>query len=313
MKRFPLLLLLLLPWLACDTPESQPAQGATDLLEAIDPEIKDLPDIDERIYFAGKIDEYPVVMQLDLKDDSVMGKYRYTNQEEFLALRGYLDSDEKIVIQEFTSEGNHTGTFRGYSGFRSRFVGDWVKADNTGSLLFELRPTEVVLFRPSSYIPSEKLSVEVRHVQRVAADSSCFINIYYPVLGGLEEEIAASINEKLKGPADSALNQQLEGCKGDEFTRENQLPASSIEESFVLSGIKGPVLSLTQDYYAYFSGAAHGNYGSSTTNFDLPQRQGPHSPMICSKPDTTPCSTGSLTKGCSGLTPTVMAYLNLRG
>ncbi len=271
MNRLYLLLILLVLFSACDSETKPPNVGATDLLTTLDPDpdVKDLPDIDERMIFEGTIDQYPIVMELDRKGDSILGKYRYLKQESFLELRGSLDSDRKITLREYTETGEHTGTFRGYSGYRDRFVGDWVKSNNQEALLFALRMKENQWFRPSPFVASEQLVVKGLHKERIAPDSSCSIHIYYPEISGLPVEVAEFINAVLAPPADSTLERQIQECAADDIARELELPGSEMEESYEVNGVHGYVLSVSQHYFAYFSGAAHGNYGSKTINFDL--------------------------------------------
>lgn len=269
MNRLSLLFLLLISLTACEPGSTDPTQATDDLLEIIDPETKDLPDLDEKWVFEGTIDKYPILMELHRKGDSLDGQYRYLNQDEYLGLKGTVDSDEKITLLEYTKDGKHSGTFRGYTGFRDRFVGDWVKSNNQDALLFNLNMTENFWYRPSPFVKSEQLVVKRISKVRVAPDSSCHMEIDYPVLEGLDPEITERINARLAGPADSVLDRQIWECADEEVAQNEQLPPTSIQESYEVHGIRGPVLSISQHNYEYSSGAAHGNFGSITLNFDL--------------------------------------------
>ncbi|MEL7340806.1 MAG: RsiV family protein, partial [Bacteroidota bacterium] len=225
----------------------------------------DLPTYDKRILFEGEIGDYPVEMELEITGDEIRGSYRYTSQQARLKLEGKVDEVGDYVMAEYTAEGEKTGLLIGEQGFQGRFTGSWMKTDSTGELLLLLYPSEVIERNINEYTPPE-LRYQVNHIKKVAENGTCEIDIFYPFFFSFPDGLAERINSAMMGPSEAEVAQQLSECQSD---NDPDAMPSVINEGFTINGFVGPIMSITTDFYAYFSGAAHGNYGSETQNFDM--------------------------------------------
>jgi len=242
--------------------QSTSQSGAADILET---EAVPIAMYDYQINFEGKIDQYPVEMELFALGDSFWGSYRYLSQQSSLRLQGRKTKD-KLELREFTSEGAHSGTFRVYGGFPAYLNGSWVKADNTGSLEFSLDPVSQAFRHSGGY-----LMIKSNRYQQMAEDSSCEIIFTRPQFSGLRDQgLLENLNKELGMPADSVLNELMEEYGGEvsDYTLH-----SYVEEGYQINSLIEHLLSVTFYQSSYYSGAAHPNSYSYTVNFDLDQQR----------------------------------------
>ncbi|MFK7920630.1 MAG: DUF3298 domain-containing protein [Bacteroidia bacterium] len=223
------------------------------------------PNYDEQIVWEGTIDKYPIEMTLKITGEKVIGSYRYTSQENRLELKGELSAEGQYILTEYDSQANKTGLLKGEVEFEGRFTGSWMKPDSSGELMFAMFPKQVISHNINVYTPA-KLRYDVNHIHKESPKGSCKIDIHYPYFYDFPAGVAERINAELMGPSDAEIAERLAECQSDD---EPDGMGSAMSEGFRINAFVGPILSISYDFYAYFSGAAHGNYGSDTYNFDM--------------------------------------------
>ncbi|MEO0468747.1 MAG: DUF3298 domain-containing protein [Bacteroidota bacterium] len=268
-----LLFSFLLSLFACQHSKKGTPDSASDLLDAFHTEESAaLPPYDSSISYTGKVDSYPVEMTLHFMGDSITGSYRYLSQDQSKSLRlegKIVDQDQQMVLKEYSADGQHTGTFRAYAGYRSKFVGDWAPASNQSSVQFSLKSKEQLVFIGTEARKTGKLLVESKRLEINDADSTIHLSFLYPKFTDLEdEEVQNRINQYFAPPEGEALDAMMDNYDMG-MAGEPDAMSSSYEKSFQINGVTDRLLSITESEYEYMAGAAHGNYGSETLNFDL--------------------------------------------
>lgn len=238
---------------------------ATDSNARVEAPTEKAPSYDQRIVWEGTIDKYPIEMTLEISGNEVEGVYRYTSQKNSLDLKGELTEAGEYRLAEYDPEGTKTGLLFGVSEFQGRFTGTWAKPDSSGKLMLLMFPKEVITHNASEYAPA-KLRYDVNHIHEESPGKTCEIDIYYPYFYDFPDGVAERINSELMGPSEADIAERLKECQSDDEPDEM---SSIVSEGFQINGFVGPIMSINYDFYAYFSGAAHGNYGSDTYNFDM--------------------------------------------
>ncbi|MEL7533371.1 MAG: DUF3298 domain-containing protein [Bacteroidota bacterium] len=223
------------------------------------------PSFDQRIVWEGTIDKYPIEMTLEISGNKVEGAYRYTSQKASLQLKGQITEEGEYQLSEFDPSGKKTGLLFGVSEFQGRFTGRWTQPDSSAELMLLMFPKQVILRNINEYAPPT-LRYDVNHIHQASPGKTCEIDIYYPYFYDFPDGVAERINSELMGPSEADITERLQECQSDDEPEEM---GSIVSEGFQINGFVGPIMSINYDFYAYFSGAAHGNYGSDTYNFDM--------------------------------------------
>lgn len=223
------------------------------------------PNYDQQIVWEGTIDKYPIEMTLEITGENVIGSYRYASQEQSLSLKGKLTDENTYVLNEFDPTGKQSGLLTGVAEFQGRFSGSWMKPDSSGELMLIMFPKQVISYNLNEFAPA-KLRYDINHIHKESPKGTCEIDIYSPYFYDFPAGVAERINAEMMGPSDAEIAERLAECQTDD---EPEGMGSTVSEGFRVNAFVGPILSIANDFYAYFSGAAHGNYGSDSYNFDM--------------------------------------------
>ncbi|MEM6348075.1 MAG: RsiV family protein [Bacteroidota bacterium] len=261
--------------IACTQGDERSAQPSTsdstltivDSTARVEAPQEDLPAYDQRLVWEGTIDKYPIEMILEISGNAVEGSYRYTSQKNSLQLKGEIDETGEYKLSEFDPEGKKTGVLRGVAEFQGRFTGSWSKSDSSEELLLVMWPKQVISRNINEYAPAS-LRYDINHLHRESAGKTCEIDVYYPYFYDFPAGVAERINAEMMGPSEEEIVARLAECQVDDELDEVAM-GSIVSEGFRINAFVGPIMSISYDFYAYFSGAAHGNYGSDTYNFDM--------------------------------------------
>ena len=101
--------------------EKQERDGSTYVSEVS----SDQPLADGDYIIEGKIGTYDVEGIINVNGGSLTGKYKYPTSTEYLELKGEIQSNGEVTIEEFTSAGNKCGDYKG------RVDEDVIKGDFT--------------------------------------------------------------------------------------------------------------------------------------------------------------------------------------
>ncbi len=93
--------------------------------------------------FEGKIgEEYEIVAKLKFSNNQLEGVYYYKKLGVDLKIKGSIDADGILILNEFDSNGNQTGIFKGTFSNTS-LSGNWSKPDGSKSKAFSLKESEI--------------------------------------------------------------------------------------------------------------------------------------------------------------------------
>jgi len=217
---------------------------------------------DKTIKYAGKIDKkYDINMTLHFKGDSAFGEYVYTSKNTPLTLKGSLLPEKLWQIHEFSPEGEKSGTFEiDVNG--QEISGLW-SADKDKKLSVELRETEQKCFVSKKLCKSGQIEIITKRFEKISKNEKCQYSESYAQLDGMDNQaVQKKINTLLEPESPEEIMKDVDNCEG-EF--------EGFEEvgSYTLNHISDRFVSISLDFYSYYAGAAHGNYGSQTVNIDM--------------------------------------------
>lgn len=90
--------------------------------------------------FEGTINnKLAIRMTLRRVGKDLLGSYQYTSQISSLDLRGTVDDNNNLVLNEFDSDGNQTGVFKGRFVSSSEIIGTWSKPNGDNQQSFSLK------------------------------------------------------------------------------------------------------------------------------------------------------------------------------
>lgn len=224
-------------------------------------------------FFKGSIgSSLDLQMKLVRTGDQLAGSYFYQKVGTRINLRGTVDKDGNLLLEEFDSEGKQTGVFKGLwqtdkVDGRTNLVGNWSKPPNEkGS---DKQTAFSVYEEPISFTGDVELIA--KQVKESNKKLMYEIAAQYPQLTGGNNPNFEKFNQAVRVP----VTKRIAGFRKDmapEAGAEPPLEGSmrsdlSIGYTVVLA--QDDLVSIKFDVYSYFQGAAHPNSFSETINFDL--------------------------------------------
>ena len=150
--------------------------------------------------FRGNIGGHPIEMKLRREGESLSGTYAYDGKDQSLTLKGRIDSQGKLVLQELDAKGKQTGQFDGqYSeqsleGPNATIEGKWLPPDgkNESSVYLTEQPVEFIN--------------SLRIVPKVIKEPRLGINAVYPQLTGSNDKAVAEFNHRVSALIEKAVS-----------------------------------------------------------------------------------------------------------
>jgi hypothetical protein len=120
-----------------ETAEGSPAESGN---ASNSSETDEAPSDDEgMIRLEGTIDGYMNIhMTIRIKDGMIEGKYYYDKFKIDIKLKGTIEENRMVTINEYDGEGNHGGTFKGLFVPGIRIDGTWSKPGSEETIGFDL-------------------------------------------------------------------------------------------------------------------------------------------------------------------------------
>lgn len=225
---------------------------------------------------SGTVGDYQITWNLLVSATGIEGKYQYAGQEQELNLSGSA-MGEACILEETDPEGNTTGFWRLWGFPNPGWSGSWKKDDPNGqdSLFVTLSAAEAVVLSPASGWPEEGLKLQSKEVSLHSPDSMCrVIHDLWRATG--KNDLSRAYNTANPAPSFQNRSVGLTDCidaRNDAGAVAKDYPPSG-EESTISLGIPFlNILPVHADYYEYYAGAAHGNYGQFSKHLLLPDFQ----------------------------------------
>jgi Protein of unknown function (DUF3298)/Deacetylase PdaC len=224
-------------------------------------------------YFKGSIGtSLDLQMKLVREGDQVTGSYFYEKIGTRINLRGTVDKDGNLTLQEFDPSGKQTGVFKGLWSVDARdglitLAGNWSKPP--GEKGDDKKTAFSVHEEPIS------LSGDVELVEKAIKESNkklmYEINAQYPQLNGGSNPNFGKFNQlaRMAVMKDVAeFKKAMAPEEGEEPPPEGSM-GSDLGISYSIALAQDDLVSVTFEVSSYYQGAAHPNSYSTVLNYDL--------------------------------------------
>ena len=239
-------------------PNQQPAAGGT-------------TPAGETKYFKGSIgDTLGLQMKLVREGGKITGSYFYQKVGTPIAIRGTIDNGGNVVLDEFDSGGNPTGTFKGLwnedeSGLIA-IAGNWTKPNGEKKTAFSLHQEPIEFSGGVEIVP--------RNIKENNKKLKYEIDVQYPQLNGSGSQNYEKFNQTVRSMVTKrvgAFKAEMAPSEEDQPPPESSLESmgSDLTIGYSIALAKDDLISVVFDVGSYSAGAAHPNSYSEVVNFDL--------------------------------------------
>ena len=224
-------------------------------------------------YFKGSIGStLDLQMKLVRNGDQLTGSYFYQKVGTRINLRGTVDKDGNLTLEEFDGSGKQTGVFKGLWKVEAedgliRLVGNWSKPP--GEKGDDKKAAFSVHEEPINF--TGEVDVVARSVKENNKKLMYEIDAQYPQLtGGNNPNF-----EKFNQLARVAVVKSVAAFKKDMAPEEGEEPppegsmGSDLGIGYTILLAQDDLVSVQFDIGSYYQGAAHPNSHSETINYDL--------------------------------------------
>ncbi|HKN83548.1 MAG TPA: DUF3298 and DUF4163 domain-containing protein [Pyrinomonadaceae bacterium] len=274
--RIPLLIACLFLSFGCRKP-STPAPAAPPTAPGLPasqlnhPEGGSLPAAQVK-YFRGSIgSSLDLQMKLLRTGDQLAGSYFYQKIGTRIDLRGNLDKDGSLMLEEFDPSGKQTGVFKGIWQVDAQdglvtLAGNWSKPPNEkGSdkkTAFSLHE-EPIAFTGNVELTSKQIKESNKKLMyEVAAQ--------YPQLTGGDNPNFEKFNQAARVLATKKVADfKKDMAESTDEPKPEGSMSSDIDVSYTVALAQDDLISVGFNVYSYYQGAAHPNSFSEVLNYDL--------------------------------------------
>lgn len=253
-------------------PNAQTAASPTNEQERQHPESGVTPTVETR-FFKGSIgNALDLQMKLVREGDKLTGTYFYQKVGTKINLRGTVDKDGSVTLEEFDSGGKQTGVFKGLwkqdSDGVVELAGNWSKPDSDKKTAFSLHQ-EPVEFTSGVEIISRQIREKNKKLKYE-------IDAAYPQLTGSVDPNYEKFNQTVR----SLINRKVSDFKKEMAPSPEDEPpdtsnpalesmGSDITIGYTVALAKDDLISIEFTVSSYSAGAAHPNSYTEVVNFDL--------------------------------------------
>lgn len=269
-----LLILLLLVGAACtknSTPPPTPVPAASNYEQAQG----GTTPVGETKHFKGSIGSaLGLQMKLMRAVDRLTGTYFYQKVGTKIDLRGTVDNDGNMVLEEFDSAGKQTGVFTGTwttnpSGL-IQLAGNWSKPNSDKKTAFSLHE-EPIAFTGEVEIVAKRIKEDNKKLRYE-------IDAQYPQLKGSTNPNFEKFNQSARAlvvKSVSDFRKQMAPEENSETADEAapeptpELTGSDLGIGYTVAIANDELISIEFSVGSFYSGAAHPNSHTEVLNFDL--------------------------------------------
>jgi Protein of unknown function (DUF3298)/Deacetylase PdaC len=231
----------------------------------------------ETKHFKGSIgSSLDLQMKLVRNGDQLSGSYFYQKVGTQIDLRGSVDKDGNLTLQEFDPSGKQTGVFKGIWKVDAAdglvtLAGNWSKPPsekgNDKKTAFSVHEEPIAFTGDVSLIPKQIKESNKKLMYEISAQ--------YPQLAGGNNPNLEKFNQL----AHALVTKKVAGFKKDMAGEESEEPrpegsmGSDLTVSFTVTLAQDDLVSIKFDVGSYYQGAAHPNSYSDVLNYDLKNGQ----------------------------------------
>lgn len=275
LKRFLICLLLFVPISCKRTPPSatsQPPATTQSPQAQLDHVSGGAAPLDTK-YFKGSIGtSLDLQMKLVRSGDQLTGSYFYQRIGTKIDLRGTVDKDGNVSLEEFDPSGKQTGIFKGLwqidaaTGMVS-IAGNWSKPLNDKNAdkktAFSIHEEPISLTGEAELVTKQIKESNKKLMYEIA--------VQYPQLSGSANPNFEKFNQAVRGSINkkvAAFKKEVAPQPDDEPRPEGSM-GSDLSVSYTVELAQDDLVSVDFSMSSYYQGAAHPNAFSEAINFDL--------------------------------------------
>ena len=274
-KSLSLLVLLLLPFLAaCKKSVAPPPTEVPPAANYEQPQ-GGTTVVAETRHFKGSIGStLGLQMKLLREAEKLSGTYSYQKVGKKIDVRGTIDKDGNLVLEEFDAAGKQTGVFTGTWTTNAtgliQLAGNWSKPKSDKKTAFSLHE-EPISFSGAAEIVAKRITEDNKKLKYE-------IDVEYPQLTGSNNPNFEKFNQharalvvKKVGDFRKEMAPEEKPAAGDEAIPEPtpETMGSDLGIGYTVALANDELISIEFSVGAYYSGAAHPNSYSEVLNFDL--------------------------------------------
>lgn len=225
-------------------------------------------------FFKGSIgSSLDLQMKLVRNGDQLAGSYFYQKIGTRINVRGNVDKDGNLTLEEFDPAGKQTGLFKGLWTVDSTdglitLAGNWSKppADKGSDkkTAFSLHEEPISFSGDVDIVPKQIKESNKKLMYEIAAQ--------YPQLTGGNNPNFEKFNQVARGSVTKEVadfRKEMAPQEGEEEPRPEGSMGSDLNISYTLAVAQDDLVSVEFEVGSYYQGAAHPNSYSQTLNYDL--------------------------------------------
>jgi len=222
----------------------------------------------ETKYFKGSIGStLGLQMKLGRELDKLTGTYFYQKVGTKIDVRGSVDNQGNVVLEEFDANGKQTGVFKGVwkTGDNGliEIAGNWTKPNSSKGAAFSLQQEPIEF--------TNGVEIIARQIKENNKKLKYEIDAEYPQLTGSTDPNFEKFNQAARGLVTkqvSGFRKQMADSAGDVNPVDSET-GSDLGAGYTIALAKDDLISVQFDIGGYSAGAAHPNSYTDVINFDL--------------------------------------------
>jgi len=215
-------------------------------------------------------------MKLTRVGDQLAGAYFYQSVGARIDLKGTIDRDNHVTLEEIEPGGKQTGLFNGSwttdkeDGLAS-IAGNWSKPNSEKKTPFSLHEVPIEL--------TGGVELSAKQLKESNKKLNYKIAAAYPQITGLPDNRFDKFNQEAKNLVTKRISdfkKEMADAEKDEATTpdaspqdKSSFPVNSLDIGYSIALARDDLISIEFDVGSYASGAAHGNSNSEVLNYDV--------------------------------------------
>jgi len=221
-------------------------------------------------YFRGSIGSaLGLQMKLTREGEKLWGSYSYQKIGIKIDLRGTIDGNEYLTLEEFDPTGKQTGVFKGIwqtndqDGLVS-IAGNWTRPNGDKKTAFSLHQEPIEF--------SGGAEIATKSIKDSKKSPKYEIDAEYPQVTGAADGRFDKFNQEARNVAANEVaefRKQMTEWAEDQIDRESSNLGSTLDLGYSISLANDGLISTQFNIGTYFQGAAHPNSHTRVLNYDL--------------------------------------------
>lgn len=229
-------------------------------------------------YFKGSIgSRLGLQMKLTRDGDHVVGNYFYQKVGTKIDVKGTIDKDSNLTLEEYDNGGKQTGLFKGTwiigEDGAANVAGNWSKPNSDKKTAFSLHEEPIEFSGP--------VELTAKQIKETNKKLDYQINAEYPQATGALDTRFDKFNQEAKALVAKRVGEfkkQTEAIVIDQAAQpaaegtpesSSSTPANTLDIAYDIALAKDDLISVRYDVGSYSAGAAHPNSGSAVLNYDI--------------------------------------------